>query len=91
MDVIKQRTQAQSHLTTVQVLKNLIRSEGFQGLYRSYLTTLLREIPFGTIQFPLWEHLKLLVQRYDQKNECQPYQSAICGGFAGINLIYNSN
>jgi len=60
-----------------------------QGLYRSYLTTLLREIPFGTIQFPLWEHFKLATQKYYNNNEpCQPYQSAICGALAGNNINY---
>ena len=61
-----------------------IFEKGLQGLYRSYLTTLLREIPFGTIQFPLWEHFKLMVQKYNKENEpCKPYQSAFCGAFAG--------
>lgn len=57
--------------------------KGLKGFYRSYLTTVLREIPFATIQFPLWEYLKVLVVKYSSKRKCEPYQSAICGAFAG--------
>jgi len=48
------------------------------------LTTILREIPFATIQFPLWEYLKVLVSKYKNGNAVEPYQSAICGALAGL-------
>lgn len=83
VDVVKQRSQAQLHLTTLSVFKDILRVDGLKGFYRSYLTTVLREIPFATIQFPLWEYLKVLVVKYSSKRKCEPYQSAICGAFAG--------
>lgn len=83
IDVVKQRAQAQPHLTTFTVFKELLRSDGLKGFYRSYLTTVLREIPFGTIQFPLWEYLKTRFARYNDSNKCEPYQSAISGAIAG--------
>lgn len=33
--------------------------QGVRGLYRGYLTTILREVPFSFIQFPVWEQLKV--------------------------------
>ncbi|CAF0911698.1 unnamed protein product [Brachionus calyciflorus] len=83
VDVIKQRTQAQQSLSTFQVFKNILKIDGIRGFYRSYLTTVLREIPFGSIQFPLWEYLKLQVSKKTKSGECQPFQSAICGAIAG--------
>jgi len=83
IDVVKQRAQAQPHLTTFTVFKTLLSSEGIKGFYRSYLTTVLREIPFGTIQFPLWEYLKTRFAKYNKNNRCEPYQAAICGAIAG--------
>lgn len=83
IDVVKQRSQAQPHLTTMSVFKHLLRTEGLKGFYRSYLTTVLREIPFGTIQFPLWEHLKTKCANNSKDGKCAPYQSAFCGAIAG--------
>nr|XP_025740497.1 S-adenosylmethionine mitochondrial carrier protein isoform X3 [Callorhinus ursinus] len=55
---------------------------GIQGLYRGYKSTVLREIPFSLVQFPLWESLKALWSwRQDHVVDC--WQSAVCGAFAG--------
>ncbi|XP_077714270.1 mitochondrial S-adenosylmethionine carrier protein isoform X13 [Canis aureus] len=35
---------------------------GIQGLYRGYKSTVLREIPFSLVQFPMWESLKVDLQ-----------------------------
>ena len=55
---------------------------GPAGLYRGYLSTVVREIPFSFIQFPIWEELK---KRYSARKEkpIQPHESAICGAVAG--------
>ena len=33
--------------------------QGVIGLYRGFLVTLSRELPFALLQFPLWEYLKV--------------------------------
>ena len=55
---------------------------GPSGLYRGYLSTVIREIPFSFIQFPIWEELK---KRYSARKQkpIQPHESAICGAVAG--------
>ncbi|KAG7482013.1 hypothetical protein JOB18_010616 [Solea senegalensis] len=57
-EVIKQRTQASPSSTTYHILLATLREEGVRGLYRGFGSTILREIPFSLVQFPLWEYLK---------------------------------
>jgi len=65
------------------------------GLYRGLGITLMREVPFAFIQFPIYERLKLeLVRRTRSSSsssssrdglvvECSPIQAAACGSVAG--------
>ncbi|RCK65421.1 putative mitochondrial carrier protein PET8 [Candida viswanathii] len=64
-EVIKQRAQA-AHLgnstswsNLVHILKNSLNEGVIRGLYRGWNTTIMREIPFTIIQFPLYEWLKV--------------------------------
>mmetsp|Transcript_31725 Transcript_31725/g.94937 ORF Transcript_31725/g.94937 Transcript_31725/m.94937 type:complete len:316 (-) Transcript_31725:154-1101(-) len=54
----------------------------FGGLYRGYGITLMREIPFALIQFPIYERMKVEWSRY-QGREVSPLQAAACGSFGG--------
>jgi solute carrier family 25 S-adenosylmethionine transporter 26 len=54
----------------------------FGGLYRGYGITLMREVPFAFIQFPLYERLKIEWGKMQCK-ETSPLQAAACGSFAG--------
>ena len=54
----------------------------FGGLYRGYGITLMREVPFAFIQFPLYERFKVewgKIQGY----ETSPIQAATCGSISG--------
>lgn len=52
------------------------------GLYRGYGITLMREIPFAIIQFPLYERFKR-VWSEKQGYQVSPIQAATCGSIAG--------
>lgn len=52
------------------------------GLYRGYGITLMREIPFAIIQFPLYEKAKIMIRDW-QHSPATPVQSAACGSIAG--------
>ncbi|XP_043108575.1 S-adenosylmethionine mitochondrial carrier protein isoform X2 [Puntigrus tetrazona] len=80
-EVVKQRTQASPSLTTYRVLLNTLQEEGFRGLYRGYGSTVLREIPFSLVQFPLWEYLKAMWRR-KQGGRLDSWQAAVCGALA---------
>ncbi|XP_025740495.1 mitochondrial S-adenosylmethionine carrier protein isoform X1 [Callorhinus ursinus] len=81
-EVVKQRAQVSASSRTFHIFSNILYTEGIQGLYRGYKSTVLREIPFSLVQFPLWESLKALWSwRQDHVVDC--WQSAVCGAFAG--------
>uniref|UniRef100_A0A8C0MVV6 Mitochondrial S-adenosylmethionine carrier protein n=1 Tax=Canis lupus familiaris TaxID=9615 RepID=A0A8C0MVV6_CANLF len=81
-EVVKQRAQVSASSRTFQIFSNILYTEGIQGLYRGYKSTVLREIPFSLVQFPMWESLKALWSwRQDHVVDC--WQSAVCGAFAG--------
>lgn len=81
-EVVKQRAQVSASLRTFQIFSNILYQEGIQGLYRGYKSTVLREIPFSLVQFPLWESLKALWS-WRQDHVVDSWQSAVCGAFAG--------
>ncbi|KAM6060124.1 mitochondrial S-adenosylmethionine carrier protein isoform 6-T11 [Theristicus caerulescens] len=59
-EVVKQRAQVSPTSSTLRILSHTLYHEGIRGLYRGYKSTVLREIPFSLVQFPLWESLKLV-------------------------------
>ena len=60
-EVIKQRLQAGMQSNVISTIKQLWYNERhFFGLYKGYNITIMREIPFAFIQFPLYEFTKVL-------------------------------
>lgn len=87
VEIVKQRRQANaSQGKSMDIVKHVLRSEGFFGLYRGFTTTVLREVPFALLQMPLWEHLKQYWADY-QASPVMPWQSALCGALAGGKYI----
>ncbi|XP_066859557.1 mitochondrial S-adenosylmethionine carrier protein isoform X4 [Anser cygnoides] len=80
-EVVKQRAQVSPSASTFRILSHTLYHEGIQGLYRGYKSTVLREIPFSLVQFPLWEALKDLWS-WKQGHVVDSWQSAVCGAFA---------
>ena len=62
VEVVKQRAQAVHYPSSLAAMQHIIRTnsgtELVRELYRGGGITLLRELPFTMIQFPLWEALK---------------------------------
>ena len=89
-EVVKAKMQTASSTTTLSatvqsVLKEThgsVLSTIFGGLYRGYGMTLLREIPFAMIQFPLYEKAKHIWAE-QQQSPCSPIQAATCGSISG--------
>ncbi|SCW02589.1 LAFE_0F09824g1_1 [Lachancea fermentati] len=86
-EVIKQRTQTHQSDTSWQTLSKLLKNENGEGirrnLYRGWSTTIMREIPFTCIQFPLYEFLKKKWAFAESRDQVAPWQGAFCGSFAG--------
>lgn len=86
MEIAKQRRQTlgnKSQQGALQILWTAYKTEGLRrGLYRGFGSTIMREIPFSLIQFPLWEFFKLQWQPLTGL-ESTPFTVALCGAVAG--------
>ena len=84
VEVIKQRMQVSSQGTqSRQIVASVLKAEGVRGLFRGFATTIIREVPFSMIQFPLWEWLKRTWARHQRIERIAPWQSSACGAMAG--------
>ena len=81
-EVVKQRAQTMPGVATYSVFTQTLKSEGIHGFYRGYFSTVIREVPFSFLQFPLWEYCKRKWQEHSGK-DVLPWQSAVCGAFSG--------
>lgn len=92
VEVIKQRTQA-GHVgvggrsTSWGNLLYLLQNKSGEGiirsLYRGWNTTIMREIPFTVIQFPLYEYFKKQWLAYENSLSLLLVKGALCGSVAG--------
>lgn len=58
-------------------------------LFRGYGSTVLRDMPFGCIQMPLWEYFKVCWKQHVH-HECTPLEGAYCGAASGEINFYNT-
>ncbi|ODV82048.1 mitochondrial carrier protein PET8 [Suhomyces tanzawaensis NRRL Y-17324] len=91
-EIIKQRTQAgiagvggraSSWGNFLYLIQNKSGEGLFRGLYRGWNTTIMREIPFTIIQFPLYERLKKAWAARDGTPVLAAPKAALCGSIAG--------
>lgn len=84
VEIAKQRRQTiSSRTSSISILMEAYRTEGIRrGLYRGYGSTILREVPFAFIQFPIWEHLKANWTS-NTGLELTLFAVALCGAVAG--------
>lgn len=95
-EVIKQRAQAGHHggssLSSLTAILNQRATIGLTGiwreLYRGWGITILREVPFTIIQFPIWESLKRYGRRRQHLDirrgeDVGVVESALYGSMAG--------
>lgn len=87
VEISKQRRQVQStqykNVSAFNILVQAYQTEGVvRGLYRGFGATIMREIPFAFIQYPLWEWFKL---NWTKATDLPLtfVSVAICGAFAG--------
>ncbi|KIY46012.1 mitochondrial carrier [Fistulina hepatica ATCC 64428] len=61
-EVIKTRTQTMAYgeagKSSLAAARLVLQNDGLKGFYRGFGTTIMREIPFTAIQFPLYENFK---------------------------------
>jgi solute carrier family 25 (mitochondrial S-adenosylmethionine transporter), member 26 len=85
-EVVKQRAQALRGHSSLSAFKDILaaKNEGvFRGLYRGLGITVMREIPFTMIQFPLYEGMKRWWAQKRGKRKVNALEAGVCGCIAG--------
>lgn len=84
-EIVKMRSQTAdtaSRVTNVAILRSIIAREGYLGLYRGFSSTVVRDLPFSALQYPIWEKLKARHLR-ERGRAATVYESAYYGSIAG--------
>ncbi|KAG2344417.1 mitochondrial carrier [Suillus weaverae] len=85
-EVIKTRTQTSMYGASTSSFKAatlVMQHDGIRGFYRGFWTTIMREIPFTSLQFPLYEFLKHRLSIYLDRIPLHAHEAAVCGSIAG--------
>lgn len=80
--VVTQNLQVGRYSSFNEAVTTTYANGGLRGFYMGYTTTVMREIPFAFIQFPIWEGLKKTWGKF-QGSETTAAQGATCGSIAG--------
>jgi solute carrier family 25 (mitochondrial S-adenosylmethionine transporter), member 26 len=82
-EVIKQQMQTGMHSSMTAAVRTISSTDGLAGFYRGFAVTIMREIPFSFIQFPLYEGLKAALSRSRNGEAVTSYESAAFGSLSG--------
>jgi solute carrier family 25 S-adenosylmethionine transporter 26 len=89
-EVVKQRAQASQHPSSLSALTHILNQRHTRGLahvwselYRGWSITIIREVPFTVIQFPLWEALKRYRTSQTGRSEVSGLEGGLLGSVAG--------
>ncbi|KAJ7133430.1 mitochondrial carrier domain-containing protein [Mycena epipterygia] len=85
-EVIKTRAQTSAYgpgQSSLTAAKFVLSSDGWRGFYRGFGSTIMREIPFTSIQFPLYELMKSRLSTLTQRKPLYAHEAAVCGSIAG--------
>ncbi|KAJ7065156.1 mitochondrial carrier domain-containing protein [Mycena belliarum] len=85
-EVIKTRAQTSTYghgQSSLSAAKFVLSGDGWKGFYRGFGSTIMREIPFTSIQFPLYELLKARLSLLVHRKPLYAHEAAVCGSIAG--------
>lgn len=64
---VKQKMQAKLYNSVGDTVRGIVSQQGLKGFFTGYGTTVMREIPFAIIQYPVWEYTKKTWSQYQGK------------------------
>ncbi len=79
-EVVKQRMQTGMHGSMRKTIEHTIKQEGYTGMYTGFGITVMREVPFSLIQFPLYEYLKGTITGKDEPNSASAAMAGCVSG-----------
>jgi solute carrier family 25 (mitochondrial S-adenosylmethionine transporter), member 26 len=82
-EILKQRLQIGSYPSLMYGIREILKTDGAKGFYRGFRMTVFRDVPFASIQFPLYEMMKNYVLSDSNSKELPFYKAAGCGMVAG--------
>ncbi|KAJ7643683.1 S-adenosylmethionine transporter [Roridomyces roridus] len=85
-EVIKTRAQTSTEghgRSSLSAARFILNADGWRGFYRGFGSTIMREIPFTSIQFPLYELLKTRLAIWTRRQPLYAHEAAVCGSIAG--------
>ncbi|KAI8936225.1 hypothetical protein NX059_006651 [Plenodomus lindquistii] len=89
-EVVKQRAQASQHPSSLSALRYILDQRRthsllhvWKELYRGWSITIIREVPFTVIQFPLWEALKRYRLAQTGREQVSGLEGGLLGSVAG--------
>ncbi|KAK7310076.1 hypothetical protein RJT34_07309 [Clitoria ternatea] len=97
LDVIKTRLQVHGLPSThkgsviITSLQNIVRNEGFRGMYRGLSPTILALLPNWAVYFTSYEQLKSLLRSHDGCNELTTIGNIIAAAGAGAATAISTN
>jgi len=82
---VKQKLQAGLFDKTTAAMQSIVKENGLRGYYVGYGSTVMREIPFSMLQFPLWEAMKSEIarRRVNDGGFVHSWESAAAGSISG--------
>ncbi|KIK69910.1 hypothetical protein GYMLUDRAFT_79941 [Collybiopsis luxurians FD-317 M1] len=85
-EVVKTRMQTSTYgsgRSSFAAARILWTTDGIKGFYKGFGVTVMREIPFTSLQFPLYEFLKLRLSEFLGRKPLYAHEAAVCGSIAG--------
>lgn len=84
IEIVKQKRQvSEIQYRAIDILMHAYKSDGiFNGIYNGYGITIMRDIPFSMIQYPLWEFLNSLAKTL-MNEKPSVFLAACFGSIAG--------
>ncbi|PNX73551.1 mitochondrial substrate carrier family protein w-like, partial [Trifolium pratense] len=97
LDVIKTRLQVhglppvQKGSVIITSLQNIVRTEGFRGMYRGLSPTILALLPNWAVYFTCYEQLKGLLRSHEGCDELTAIENIIAAAGAGAATAISTN
>ncbi|TCD70292.1 S-adenosylmethionine transporter [Steccherinum ochraceum] len=86
-EVIKTRTQTATYgdkaASSLAAARLVLSTEGVKGFYRGFGSTIMREIPFTSLQFPMYEYFKYRLSQTVHRKPLYAHEAGACGSVAG--------